>query len=65
VTESRVGLMPDRTVAVFDDIFTRGADESFLFEMIKKKRREDVCGLRSQCNKVCERVSVYLRDERW
>lgn len=38
MTESRVGLIPDRTVAVFDDILTRGADESFLFERVKKRR---------------------------
>ena len=38
VTDSRVGLMPDLTVAVFDDIFTRGADDSFLFERVKKRR---------------------------
>lgn len=53
MTESRVGLMPDLTVAVFDDIFTRGADESFLFEMVKKRRGEDACELRSQRRKVC------------
>lgn len=38
MADSRVGLMPDRTVAVFDDIFTRGADESFLFKKVKKRR---------------------------
>jgi hypothetical protein len=59
VTESRVGLMPDRTVAVFDDILTRGADESFLFKKMKE-RRGDVRELVSQYSKVCERVCVYL-----